>query len=53
MQGWASQSIQFAPMDTGYLWRNDTTAENPGLRVWNSSISTQSESGMVLRSSIC
>ncbi|GAA5976460.1 hypothetical protein JCM10908_005507 [Rhodotorula pacifica] len=40
-QGWASQSIQFAPMDTGYLWRNDTTAANPGLIVWNSSITTQ------------
>ncbi|BGP54249.1 hypothetical protein JCM8202_001385 [Rhodotorula sphaerocarpa] len=40
-QGYASQSIQFAPFDPGYLWRNDTTAENPGLIVWNSSITSQ------------
>ncbi|POY72512.1 hypothetical protein BMF94_4338 [Rhodotorula taiwanensis] len=41
-RGWASQSIQFAPFDPGYLWRNDTEAANPGLQVWNKSITTQS-----------
>ncbi|GAA6037271.1 hypothetical protein JCM8097_008655 [Rhodosporidiobolus ruineniae] len=40
-QGSASQSVQIAPFDPHYLWRNDTTEENPGLIVWNSSITTQ------------
>lgn len=31
-----------APMDAHYLWRNDTEEANPGLIVWNSSITTQS-----------
>ncbi|KAK4331397.1 Beta-glucan synthesis-associated protein KRE6 [Rhodotorula toruloides] len=40
-QGSASQSIQFAPFDPHYLWRNDTTEANPGLKVWDPSITTQ------------
>ncbi|GAA5901188.1 hypothetical protein JCM8208_002298 [Rhodotorula glutinis] len=40
-QGMASQSIQMAPMDAHYLWRNDTSEANPGLIVFNESITTQ------------
>ncbi|GAA5887428.1 hypothetical protein JCM6882_002525 [Rhodosporidiobolus microsporus] len=40
-QGSASQSIQIAPFDPEYLWRNDTSEANPGLRVWDESITTQ------------
>ncbi|GAA5974252.1 hypothetical protein JCM11641_003355 [Rhodosporidiobolus odoratus] len=40
-QGSASQSIQIAPFDPEYLWRNDTEAEDPGLIVWDKSITTQ------------
>jgi hypothetical protein len=40
-QGSASQSIQIAPFDPEYLWRNDTAATDPGLIVWNSTITTQ------------
>jgi len=43
-QGMASQSIQMAPMDAHYLWRNDTSEANPGLIVFNESITTQSAS---------
>ncbi|GAA5855826.1 hypothetical protein JCM8547_000376 [Rhodosporidiobolus lusitaniae] len=40
-RGSASQSIQIAPFDPEYLWRNDTAEENPGLIVWNETITTQ------------
>ncbi|KAL8286437.1 hypothetical protein RQP46_004454 [Phenoliferia psychrophenolica] len=35
--GSASQSIQMAPMDAGYLWLNST----PHMNIWDSSITTQ------------
>jgi len=47
-QGYASQSIQMAPMDAHYLWRNDTAEENPGLIVFNESITKQSASARLL-----
>ncbi|GAA6011375.1 hypothetical protein JCM10207_008318 [Rhodosporidiobolus poonsookiae] len=40
-RGSASQSVQIAPFDPHYLWRNDTSEANPGLIVWDESITTQ------------
>ncbi|ORY74277.1 glycoside hydrolase family 16 protein [Leucosporidium creatinivorum] len=38
-QGSASQSIQMAPMDAGYLWLNTT----PYIQTWDTSLTTQNQ----------